>query len=101
MIVHPVFAPERLLGLELLHVGSGIGGIDIAGLQIAIDPILADEPADDPSAFLHKAADEAGGILAVAALDRRQAGIEAVDDLAAVAPGAPQPTCAPSTTVTL
>ncbi len=101
MIVHAVLAPERLLGFQFLHVRRGVGRIDVARLQIAVDLILADEPADDLAALLHQPADEAGCVLAVAALDGRKAGVETVDDLAAIAPDAPQPTCAPSTTTTL
>ncbi|MCY1236469.1 hypothetical protein D9M72_491250 [compost metagenome] len=48
-----------------------IGSIDVARLQVAVDLILADETTDDLAAFLHQPADEARGVVAVAALDRR------------------------------
>jgi hypothetical protein len=89
-VVVAVAAPERLLGLELAHVAGGQRGEDLAVLEVAGDGVARHALADDRVAFLDHAAGEARRLGAEAALDRVEAGVQAVDDLPAVAArGAP------------
>ena len=93
--VHAVARPQHFFVAQILHVRRGVGGVDIFVFQVALDLVVADEAADDAVAAGEQTADKIDGFLAVGLFDFAQAGIEAVDNLAAVAAGsAPADACA-------
>lgn len=89
VVVHAVPTPEYLLCFQLFHLLGIEGGKQILLLEIALDVVLCDPFSDDAPAFLNDLAHEGADLGSVPLLDGCQAGVEAIDDLAAVAAGRP------------
>jgi hypothetical protein len=90
LTVDAIAAPERPAGLKLAQMRVGQRGKDIAGLEVALNAIGRDPFADDVAALGHQPGDEIRRVLAIAAGDGLQAGIQPVHHLPAIAPrGAP------------
>ena len=86
LIGEAVFSPNIHALLQLFHMGRGQAGEDILFFQIAFDVIGFDPFANDLSAFLNHAGNKCCGVFPIAFVNGLQAGIQPVNDLAAIAP---------------